>query len=341
MKKVFTRSVAALALGVSIALAFSGCGSQTPAKQDTTEKIKVVASFDAMKEITQAIGGNKVDVTTIIPEGIEPHDYELKTSDVQKLQEAKLFVYNGLGMEAWADKAIQTASADNLMSVALAEHVQPIELTDPEEIEEHGAYDPHAWLGLTSAKEEASAVKDALIKISPEDKEYFEKNYMAFADEIDKMQEASAVKDALIKISPEDKEYFEKNYMAFADEIDKMQEEYMKKVANATRKEIVTGHAAFGYLCRDLGISQESVEDVFASGEPSAQKLAELTDFCKAHNVKVIFTEDLVSPAVSETLAKEAGAKAEAIHTIESAEDGMTYLARMKDNLNKIAEALM
>lgn len=306
MKKVFTKSVAALALGVSIALAFSGCGSQTPAKQDTTEKIKVVASFDAMKEITQAIGGNKVDVTTIIPEGIEPHDYELKTSDVQKLQEAKLFVYNGLGMEAWADKAIQTASADNLMSVALAEHVQPIELTDPEEIEEHGAYDPHAWLGLTSAKEEASAVKDALIKISPEDKEYFEKNYMAFADEIDKMQE-----------------------------------EYMKKVANATRKEIVTGHAAFGYLCRDLGISQESVEDVFASGEPSAQKLAELTDFCKAHNVKVIFTEDLVSPAVSETLAKEAGAKAEAIHTIESAEDGMTYLARMKDNLNKIAEALM
>ena len=306
MKKVFTRSVAALALGVSIALAFSGCGSQTPVKQDTTEKIKVVASFDAMKEITQAIGGNKVDVTTIIPEGIEPHDYELKTSDVQKLQEAKLFVYNGLGMEAWADKAIQTASADNLMSVALAEHVQPIELTDPEEIEEHGAYDPHAWLGLTSAKEEASAVKDALIKISPEDKEYFEKNYMAFADEIDKMQE-----------------------------------EYMKKVANATRKEIVTGHAAFGYLCRDLGISQESVEDVFASGEPSAQKLAELTDFCKAHNVKVIFTEDLVSPAVSETLAKEAGAKAEAIHTIESAEDGMTYLARMKDNLNKIAEALM
>lgn len=306
MKKVFTRSVAALALGASIALAFSGCGSQTPAKQDTTEKIKVVASFDAMKEITQAIGGNKVDVTTIIPEGIEPHDYELKTSDVQKLQEAKLFVYNGLGMETWADKAIQTASADNLMSVALAEHVQPIELTDPEEIEEHGAYDPHAWLGLTSAKEEASAVKDALIKISPEDKEYFEKNYMAFADEIDKMQE-----------------------------------EYMKKVANATRKEIVTGHAAFGYLCRDLGISQESVEDVFASGEPSAQKLAELTDFCKAHNVKVIFTEDLVSPAVSETLAKEAGAKAEAIHTIESAEDGMTYLARMKDNLNKIAEALM
>ncbi|MGP1534687.1 MAG: metal ABC transporter solute-binding protein, Zn/Mn family [Dialister pneumosintes] len=306
MKKVFTRSVAALALGASIALAFSGCGSQTPAKQDTTEKIKVVASFDAMKEITQAIGGNKVDVTTIIPEGIEPHDYELKTSDVQKLQEAKLFVYNGLGMEAWADKAIQTASVDNLMSVALAEHVQPIELTDPEEIEEHGAYDPHAWLGLTSAKEEASAVKDALIKISPEDKEYFEKNYMAFADEIDKMQE-----------------------------------EYMKKVANATRKEIVTGHAAFGYLCHDLGISQESVEDVFASGEPSAQKLAELTDFCKAHNVKVIFTEDLVSPAVSETLAKEAGAKAEAIHTIESAEDGMTYLARMKDNLNKIAEALM
>ncbi|MCB6574851.1 zinc ABC transporter substrate-binding protein, partial [Phascolarctobacterium faecium] len=75
-----------------------------------------------------------------------------------------------------------------------------------------------------------------------------------------------------------------------------LQDEYAAKFKKAPRKDFVTGHAAFAYLCRDFGLTQQSVESVFSSGEPSARQLARLADYCRAHNVKTIFVEDMVSP---------------------------------------------
>ena len=102
----------------------------------------------------------------------------------------------------------------------------------------------------------------------------------------------------------------------------------------------VTGHAAFAYLCRDFSLKQESVEDVFANGEPSARRLVSLIDYCKANNVRIVFAESAASKEVSETLASEVGARIETIYTIESAEDGKSYLQRMDENLARIAESL-
>jgi zinc transport system substrate-binding protein len=302
MKKKLMALLGILALSAGL---IAGCGSQ-PEENKAGNRIPVAASFFAMKEITEAIGGDKVYVETIIPDGAEPHDYELRPDDVKKIAAARLFVYNGLGMEPWAEKTVQSIHSDSLLSVALADHVTPIALTDEEEIQEHGAYDPHAWLGLSSAREEAAAVRDALIKVSPENKEYFEANYEKFASSLSSLES-----------------------------------KYRADLSKAPRKHMVTGHAAFAYLCRDLGIEQASVEDVFASGEPSAKKLVELTEFCKANKVKTVFTEDQVSPAISETLAEEAGADTETIYTMESSVDGKGYLELMQDNLEKIKKALL
>lgn len=116
--------------------------------------------------------------------------------------------------------------------------------------------------------------------------------------------------------------------------------EYSKKFASVEKKSFVTGHAAFAYLCRDFGLSQNSVEDVFAEGEPTAKQLSQLVDYCKSNNVTTVFAEEMASPEVSEALAKEVGAKVETIYTIESAEDGKTYLERMQDNLSEIYSSL-
>jgi zinc transport system substrate-binding protein len=87
-------------------------------------------------------------------------------------------------------------------------------------------------------------------------------------------------------------------------------------------------------------LEQNSVEDIFAEGEPSAQQLAELVDYCLENNVTTVFAEELASPDVSETLANEVGAKVETIYTIESAEDSKSYLERMRENLEKIYVSL-
>ncbi len=297
----------ACVLGAVAVMFTAGCGGEKKAAAEPAGKIPVAVSFNAMKELTETVGGDKVAVTTLVPEGTEPHEFDPKADDLIRLKEAKVFVYNGLGMERWADKSVKASGADKLIVVEAAKKVDPIVITDEEEREEHGDHDPHAWLGIKEA-----------------------------------VQEAEAIRDGLVEASPENKEYFNKNYEAFAKDMKALQEKYAAEFAKSERKEFVTGHAAFGYLCRNFGLSQESVEDVFASGEPSAKKMHELIEFCKEHKVKTIFTEDMVSPALSETLAKEAGASTEVIDTLEgpSEEKGMTYLKRMEANLKKIEASL-
>ncbi|MEY8001405.1 metal ABC transporter substrate-binding protein [Clostridium sp. Mt-5] len=286
---------------------FSGCNGTggTTANNKTQSKPKVVVSFNAMREFASAIGKDKIDITTIIPNGTEPHDFEPTVKDLKTLSNANVFVYSGLGMESWKDKIINSVGNKNLIVVDASKGISPIKNTANDEIKEHGQYDPHVWISLKNAQIESKNIKDALVK----------------ADSINK-------------------DFYEKNYINFSNELNDLYNEYNKKFATVTNKNFVTGHAAFAYLCRDYGLKQNSVEGIFAEGEPSPKKLEELVNYCKQDNIKTIFVEDMVSSKVSDTLAKEVGAKVEKIYTIESKEDNKNYIQSMKSNLEMIYNSL-
>lgn len=287
-------------------VSFSACSSDNnPANKPEESKIKVSVTFDAMKELVAAIGKDKVEISTIIPGGTEPHDFEPKAQDLAGLSTAKIFVYSGLGMEAWAEEAIKAANNANLITTEASKGADAIKNTEPEEIEEHGQYDPHIWLSLKGAELEVENIKDALVKADPSNKDFYEKNGNDFVSQLESLYN-----------------------------------EYNGKFQSIKKKSFVTGHAAFAYLCRDFGLEQNSVEDVFAEGEPSAQQLTELVNYCRENKVTTIFAEEMASPDVSKTLANEVGAKVETIYTIESNEDDMTYLERIKSNLSKIYDSL-
>jgi zinc transport system substrate-binding protein len=287
------------------ALVLASCNKTPKASTETTGKLKVAVSFNALKEIAGAVGGEFVDITTIIPDGTEPHEFEPKAQDMTALNGANVFVYNGFGLESWAANAIEAAGNKTLVAVDSSEGADPIHLEGEEAIE-HGGTDPHLWLSPKGAGIQARNIAKAFSKADP-----------AHADA------------------------YGKNADAFVAELEALSAEYAKKIDAAPARVIVTGHAAFGYLCRDFGLEQNSVEDVFATGEPTPQQLAKLVEFAKSKKVKTIFAEEMASPAVSETLASEVGAKVETIYTMESAEDGKTYLERMRDNLDKISNSLM
>ncbi|NCB74907.1 MAG: ABC transporter substrate-binding protein [Clostridia bacterium] len=293
------KKLTALLLCLSSLAALSACDSNNSGGE--SGKVKVSVTFNALCEFVEAVGGDRVEVSTIIPAGTEPHDFEPKAQDLVALGKAQVFVFNGLGMESWTDDALSAAGNENLIVVDASKGVTPITNTDEAELSEHGQYDPHIWLSLKCAETEVTNIKNALVE----------------AD--------SAGKD-----------FYENNCAAYIAKLEALYNEYSEKFAAAQKKSFVTGHAAFGYLCRDFGLTQRSVEDVFAEGEPSAKQLAELAEFCKTNGVKTIFAEEMASPEVSETLAGDVGAKVETIYTIESAQDNLSYLERMESNLSKI-----
>lgn len=295
-------------LTIAAAFMLTACGNQeaqnTPATPNA-EKLQVATSFNAMKEFVEAVGKDKVNVVTIIPDGTEPHDFELTTKDMKSLSSVKVFVYSGLGMEPWADQAIQSANNKDLITVEASKGIKAIMNTDEDEIKEHGQYDPHCWLGLNEAQIEVQNIANALAKADPKNADFYRKN----------------AKEYIVQLKT-------------------LHDQYASKFASVKKKHFVTGHAAFAYLCREFGLEQNSVEDVFADGEPSPQNMTELVKYCKQHKVKTIFAEEMVSPKVSQTLAKEVGAQVQTINTLESSEGGKTYINAMQENLDKIFKSL-
>lgn len=310
------KKIIALITTFLIIISVSACGNKklnevgantNDVSNSTNDKIDVVVTFNPLREFAEAVGKDKVNVKTLINEAIEPHDFEPKPRDLENISKGKVFVYNGVEMEPWIDKVIETISNKSLILVDSSKGTNLIKTENDEEEEEneedheHGEYDPHIWLSLKEAKVQANNIKEALIKVDPAGKDYYDKNYNEFTQKLDSLYN-----------------------------------EYNEKISKLTNRKFVTGHAAFSYLCRDFNLEQNSVEDVFAEGEPSAKRLKELVEYGKKNNIKTIFSEENASPRVSETLAKEIGAKIEKIYSLESKQDNKNYIESMRENLEKI-----
>lgn len=296
--------IPALLLSLLLLFSFAGCAAEenTSPSAAASGKLAVSVTFDAPKEFALAVGGDKISVSTIIPDGTEPHDFEPKAQDIRGLGSAAVFVYNGLGLESWAEEAVSAAGNPALVTVNASEGIEPIAAVDEKE---DSRSDPHSWLSLRCAEIQVRNITAGFVKADPANAAFYEHN--------------------------------RDDYIGKLDALDK---EYTKAFSSAAKKSFVTGHAAFAYLCRDYGLTQESVEDVFAAGEPSARRLVSLIDTCKKNGVKTVFAEKAASKEVSATLANEVGAKIETIYTIESSEDGKSYFERMDENLAKIESCL-
>ena len=296
MKKKIISGILAIATSIMLI----GCGgnqnSQTT-NEDDSKNIKIMVSVYPLKEFADKIAGDKAEITTMVPDNMEPHDYEPKTRDFQSLMKSDAFIYNGLGLESWVDEVNNVIENKDVLIV---------DSSDGIDVRKEGdIIDPHCWLSLKEAQKQAENIKNTLVELDNDNKDYYEQNYELFANELEDLYN-----------------------------------EYKEKFDSIENKNFVTGHAAFGYLCRDFGLQQKSVENLLSEGEPTPKQLEELVTFCKENNIKTIFSESLASPKVSETLAKEVGAEVVPILSLESNEDGKSYIEAMRYNLEEIYKCL-
>ncbi len=307
MKKL--KVLGALTLIVVMLAACSNRESKNNEETDNT--INIVTSFYGMQALTEEIGGDKVSIESVIPEAMEPHDFDIKAKDMKAIEEADIFIYNGAGMESWIEDVEAAISGKELIVVEASKGVELINADEESEEHEedeghnHSGKDPHTWLGLSEAKIQGENIKNALVEKDVKNKEYYEENLKKFNEKIDN----------IIK-------------------------EYNPKFKELANKNFVTGHATFGYLCRDFGLTQKSIEGVFAEGEPSPKELQNLMEYCKGNNIKTIFVEELISTQLSDTLAKEVGAQTKQIYTLHSNEDGKSFSDVLKYNVETIYSAM-
>ncbi|NLB29910.1 MAG: zinc ABC transporter solute-binding protein [Clostridiales bacterium] len=153
---------------------------------------------------------------------------------------------------------------------------------------------------------------------------------------------AGAVCQKLKEFDPAGADIYEENCAVFRGELKALSDEFHPQFAKARLSTFVTGHAALGYLAKEFGLVQKSVSDVFSSSEPAAQQLMELADFCNENGVKYVLSESNAPLAVSETLANECGAQVLPVYMMESArEGGLSFLVRMRHNLETVLKAVM
>jgi zinc transport system substrate-binding protein len=325
MKKGFS---ALLTIGAALVL-LAGC-SAAPAPADPQAgganenesqsaeqqtKISVCASFYPMYDFALKIGGDRAEIVNMVPAGIEPHDWEPAAADIAGLEEADLFIYNGAGMEHWADSALAALGNDRLVVVEAARGAVLLEGApeDEDESGEHegeGEYDPHVWLSPRSAKLEMENIKEGF----------------AAAD-------------------PANRDYYEANYSRYAAELDALDREFQETLSPLPRKDIIVAHQAFGYLCAAYGLTQIPIEGLSADSEPDPARMAEIIEFAKERDVEVIFFEELVSPKVAETIAEAIGARTDALNPLEGLSDeetaaGADYFSVMRQNLTALTAAL-
>ncbi|MFH5836671.1 metal ABC transporter substrate-binding protein [Proteiniclasticum sp. C24MP] len=278
-------------------------------EEETLEAIQVATTINPVDEIVKIVGGNLVETYRIVPEGADAHHFEPTIKDMGKLTEVDFLFINGLEMEPWVERAVENSGNSSLKLINLSKGVDLIHLDEvdedhdheAEEGHEHGEFDPHIWLSLDALTIMAENVKTELTAVLPEGSESFEKNYSAFVEEVNMLREA-----------------------------------YVEKFREHEGKAFVTGHAAFGYMTRELGLVQKSVEGPFQEGEPTPKTLEDLISFVKEEGIKTIFLEDNASPKVSETLARETESETVAINPLAATGD---LLETMEETYEKVLKS--
>ncbi len=306
-----------LVLWLALLVPLAGCAANTPGKPGggaAGGKLSVYASFYPMADFARQIGGDLVNVVTMVPDGTEPHDWEPTAADVAGLERAAVFVYNGLGMEHWAEDVLASLQNKDLIVVEASRGVKLLEGHEHEDGEQHEdgdeAHDPHVWLNPMNAKIEMENIKTAFVQADPDRKDVYEANFAR----------ASA-------------------------ELDRLDQEFRAALSPLQNKQIVVAHQAFGYLCDAYGLTQVAIEGFSADAEPDPARVAEIIGFAREHKVKVIFFEELVSPKVAETIAGAIGARTDVLSPLEGLSDkqraaGGNYYSVMRQNLKALVAAL-
>ena len=334
-----SKRILAAACAAATALALSACTSTASSGDSSSKdgKLTVMASFYPLQYLAEKIGGEHVSVTSLTPEGAEPHDLELSPKMVDSLSSADVVVYLA-GFQSAVDEAIEQQAPKTVIDVSPAADLieAGTDANHPAEDEEEAT--DEAQSGETEAHDHdheghEHEGHEHHHDMSADPHFWLDPTRMAHA--------ATLVGDKLAEADSAHADVYKANAKALAEELNTLSDTLVTKTSSCKVKTFVTAHTAFGYLADRTGLTQVGISGLDPESSPSPARLAEIAQIAKEQGVTTIFTEALIDPKVAQTLADDLGITTAVLDPIESQTDASKdYAATMNSNIDALTKAL-
>lgn len=296
--------------GVSLAL-MAGCSNPSKPFNSGSEVLKVSASFFPVAHLVRQVAGDRAEVSVVIPEGMEPHDYEPNAKALAQVFESHLFVYNGAGLEPWADRIRSELEAKGIRVIKMSEHVELLSGISGGATKEDGVADPHIWIDPVHARRQAELVRDALVELDPFNAEGYKADSVTLIDRLKSL-------DA----------------------------DFRSGLSSCKDHTVILSHAAFQYLANRYGFRILSVSGLSPHEEPTPKHFMALADEAKKLGIRYIFFDRQDNPKLAEILASEIGGETLDLYHIdggftpEESLDPNLYPDQMRKNLTQLRKAM-
>ena len=268
--------------------------------------VKAIASFTVLADMVRTVGGDKVEVASLVGPGGDPHSFEPTPNDARNVKEADIVFVNGLGLEGWLDRLIAASGTKNRPIVAS----NGITVLKTDE-DGRSVIDPHAWNAAANGIVYIRNIATALAAVDPDDAKTFQANATAYEAEL-KNLDADAKREAA--------------------------------AVPTTRRKILTTHDALGYFAKAYGIEILSPLGISTDQEPSASAVAGLIRQIEAEHIHTFFLESSNDRRLIEQIARATGAHAGGELYVEALSPpggpAATYLAMFRHNLELIVKAM-
>ncbi|WP_419887653.1 metal ABC transporter substrate-binding protein [Neobacillus niacini] len=322
---------------LALSLLLTGCGSKEVVKTgENKEKnsLTVYTTIYPLEDFTKKIGGSYVEVKSIYPPNVDAHSFEPSTKDMVALANSDLFIYTGVGIEGFAEKATEALEKEDVQVLKAADGIELIESTDDHHHDdEEGHSDENEGEHTESENHEG------------EEHNHSDVDPHVWLDPVLSITLANNIKNSLSKLMPEHAAEFETNFNQLKSELEKLDQEFKTTIESSKTKNLLVSHDAYGYWEKRYGIEAISISGLSPTQEPTQKELQAIIEESTEHNIHYVIFEQNVSTKVAKVIQEELGAKSLSLHNLEAiTEENIKqkddYFSIMRKNLETIKKVL-